>query len=410
MMQTSRYILAIAAAAGCVGLLYFLSLILHIPFTVTAVSIAAAIFFLFRWLRKQPFEEEERISKFAFGILLVGLVVLTNKSYYIAERNGTWDAWAIWNLHAKYLACPDHWKNMFLNTRFAHPDYPLSLSSTIAFFSRLAGGFNELISFGVHFLITLSIPTLIFLVLRKRSIIFSGLAMILIATNEFYITQGTYQLADTMLALFFLCAIISINHHEEDRRMLVLSAFFLGCCMWTKNEGVVLAFIFTLFHLPQFFTKGRLKYTAIGFALPLLIWLLFKLLYAPGNDLLDAQSRSTLVLLSDKSRYKLIYDYLKNNLQYFKDLQWGVSIYALLCVWRRQYPDKQIVMIFVCLLAYMMIYVVTPYALDWHLHTSQSRLMHQLMPALMYLLALKFSGNATSQFQARFVSVGQRLR
>jgi hypothetical protein len=372
--------------------------------------VAAAMFFLFRWLRKLPFEEEERMGKFAFGVLLAGLVILTNKCYYIAERHGTWDAWAIWNLHAKYLSDPQLWKNIFLNTKFAHPDYPLGLPATVGFLSKLVGGFNELVSFGLHFLITLCIPTLIFLVIRQRSIIFAGLALFLIATNDFYIMQGTYQLADTLLAFFFLCSVICINHHEEDKRMLILSAFFLGCCMWTKNEGVVLATIFILFHLPQLFTKGRLKYTAIGFALPLLTWLLFKLGYAPPNDMVDAQSRSTFALLSDKSRYKLIYDYFRNNLQYFKDLQWGVAVYLLLCVWRRQYPDKQIVMIFVCLLAYMAIYLVTPYSLDWHLHTSQSRLMHQLMPALMYLLALKFSGSASSRFQARFVSIRQRLQ
>ena len=409
-MQSSRYMLGIAASMGCVGLLYFLLLVAHMPFIITAVLIGVTLFFLFKWLRKLPFEEEERVGKFAFGVLLAGLVVLTNKSYYIAERNGTWDAWAIWNLHAKYLSEPEHWKNMFLNTKFAHPDYPLSLPATIAFFSRLVGGFNELVSFGLHFLITLCIPTVIFLVIRQRSIIFAGLALFLIATNEFYIMQGTYQLADTLLAFFLLCAIICINHHEDDKRILILSAFFLGCCMWTKNEGVVLAVIFTAFHLPQLFTKGRLKYTAVGITLPLLTWLLFKIAYAPVNDLVDAQSKSTLTLLFDESRYKLVYDYFRNNLQFFKNLQWGVAIYALLCVWRRQYPDKQIIMIFVCLLAYMMIYVVTPYNLDWHLHTSQSRLMHQLMPALTYLLALKFSGSTTSKFQARFVSVGQRLR
>ena len=83
-MQSSRYMLGIAASMGCVGLLYFLLLVAHMPFIITAVLIGVTLFFLFKWLRKLPFEEEERVGKFAFGVLLAGLVVLTNKSYYIA--------------------------------------------------------------------------------------------------------------------------------------------------------------------------------------------------------------------------------------------------------------------------------------------------------------------------------------
>ncbi len=413
-MKATKYILSIASSIGLIGCLYFLSLVAHLPFIVTSIIIAAVLFFLLRWLNKPvlgelPFE----MSKIAFAILLAGVVVLTNKAYYNGEKHGVWDAWAIWNLDAKYLCDLQHWKNMLFNTQLAHADYPLALPATIAFFSKLfAGGFSLVVAYSVHFLVTLCIPVLIYLETYRRSIVLSGIALLLIATNDFYLMQGQYQLADTLLAFFLLCALVCMQHHKDDTRMLVLTAALLGCCMWTKNEGMILAIIFALYHFKELFGRYRIKYTLIGFALPLLTWLLFKLAYAPPNDMVSGQGHTTFDMMFDWQRYKLIYQSFVTNLnEHFKLLKWVVLIYVLICAIRRKMPDKRLLMLLTCMLAYLLVYVVSPNNLEWHLFTSLSRLMHQLMPATMYvMLMILTSDKTTSSLQARFVSIRQRLQ
>src|ERR1044071_2020674 len=171
MQLSSRYIISIGAGIGCTKILYFLSLVVHLPFAVTALLIAAALFFLCRWIYTTPFEEPERFSKLSIYALIAGAFILTNEALDTAHKHGVWDAWAIWNLNAQYLMYPEHWQNMLLNTQFSHPDYPLALPATVAFFSRLLGQFNYLIPFAISFLITLCIPALIFAELRKNSIL-----------------------------------------------------------------------------------------------------------------------------------------------------------------------------------------------------------------------------------------------
>jgi hypothetical protein len=233
------------------------------------------------------------------------------------------------------------------------------------------------------------------------------------ATNEFYLLQGMHQLADTLLAFFMLCATVCMQHQKDDPRMLVMSAAFLGCCMWTKNEGVILTVIFCIFHYKEFFGKYRLKYNLTGIALPLAVWLIFKLVYAPANDMVAAQGSNTWALVIDTTRYKLIYDSFSSNLnEHFKGLKWCVIIYLMLCIIMRRMPDKKVLMLLCCMLTYLLVYVLSPNDLEWHLFTSLSRLMHQLMPLAMYVFATMLAGDkkTTSGFQAKFVSVRQRLQ
>ncbi|WP_276134132.1 hypothetical protein [Polluticoccus soli] len=409
MQQSSRYIISIGAGIGCISIIYFLMLIVHMPFIVTALATAAALFFLCRWICATPFTEQEHFSKMSTYVLIAGAFIFVNEALDIAQKHGVWDAWAIWNLNAKYLANPDHWQNMLLNTKFSHPDYPLALPATVAFFSRLLGQFNHLVPFAVALLITLCIPMLVFTELRKNSLLVAGITLLLFVTNEFYLMQGTYQLADTLLAFYFLCSLVCINHHQEDKRMLVLTGAFLGLSIWTKNEGVILAGIFILFHWRELLGRYRIKYTLTGIAVPIITWAVFKGLYAPPNDLVQQHNSKVYGYLVDPKRYQIVWNYFADNLKHFTVLKWAVVIYLAFCAWRRTAPDKQVLMILACMGVYLMVYVVTTNDLEWHLFTSQSRLMHQLMPALMYLLARKLAGSnrATTNFRARFFSAQQ---
>src|SRR5690606_17502179 len=124
-----------------------------------------------------------------------------------------------WNMHAAYLADADHWKQVFSNTRYAHPDYPLMLPGIIAFFERL-GGNHLLVPFAVHYLIMLLIPVWIYIETWPRSGLIAAITLLLFVTNDFSVAQGLSQLADTMVGFFLLAAMICVNHGKEDKRLL----------------------------------------------------------------------------------------------------------------------------------------------------------------------------------------------
>src|SRR5262249_40595038 len=54
--------------------------------------------------------------------------------WVLSNPYGRWDAWAIWNLHAKFLAAPSAaWRGMFdAALGWSQPDYPLLLPSAVA--------------------------------------------------------------------------------------------------------------------------------------------------------------------------------------------------------------------------------------------------------------------------------------
>ena len=167
-------------------------------------------------------------------------------------------------------------EDMLLTTS-AHPDYPLCLSATLAFLHRISAEHYPLaIPFGFSFIIVMLIPVWVYLEQYKKNIIVAAAALFLFATDDFYFIRGLSEYADTLLAFFFLAALICINHAAENKKYIALSAAFLGCCAWTKNEGVVLAGIFALFYARTLFSRANIKYTIGGVVLPLAALLTFK--------------------------------------------------------------------------------------------------------------------------------------
>jgi predicted membrane channel-forming protein YqfA (hemolysin III family) len=75
--------------------------------------------------------------------LLIICIVVFGASIIIAMRNshGNWDAWAIWNLRARYLFRSGlNWQSAYaLQNSWSHPDYPLFLPLTVVRMWRYMG-------------------------------------------------------------------------------------------------------------------------------------------------------------------------------------------------------------------------------------------------------------------------------
>ena len=405
MQNGGRFIVIAGISSGCLGILYFLSLVLHIPFFITVVLAVAAIFLFSRWLFTGVVGADAEKTAYPFLailLLILGIFLLVYGSYPLAVKHGGWDAWAFWNLHAKYLADPLNWRKLFTNKVGDHPDYPLLLPGVSAFFIRLTGGYGyTIIPFIFSFSIMLFIPVLIYLENLEKNIIVAGLVLLFFATNTFYLSNGVAQYADIPLAFFFLCALICVNHVPENKTNVIITAACLGCCMWTKNEGLILAAIFILFHARTLFLGGNALYFISALAVPVIVLMVFKIFYAPNNDMFSAQGRDTFSQVFMTDRYKLIYKYFSMALnEKFYFVKVAFFSYLALCIIERQWPGKQMLMLIDCMAAYMMVYVLSVEYLEWHLVTSIDRLMLQLMPAMMYVIARRFSGFRLPKQQA----------
>lgn len=406
METNSRHIINLLLCAGAASCIYYLSLLCGLPLAVPVVATLAAVVLLGCWMfigMPQP-----EVPKYSFTVAAVALwciYVLGENAVLLATKHGSWDAWGIWNFHARYLADGAHWKNMFRNTVNDHPDYPLGLPSLLAFAHRLSGfHFGLVIPFVVAFIVTISTPLLVFAQVSVKNRLVALVVLYLFAQDKYYITQGMAQYADTLLALFFLGAIVCLDNASSHRRYIAFSMALLGCCMWTKNEGMILGAMFVLFNAKTLCSREHRWYALAGIALPVLTLLLFKATNPVHNDMVHGLGANTLHQLTNGKNYHLIYDSFVLNLnERFHYLKVMVLIYLALCLLGRRAPDKRLTMLLCCLGAYMGIYLTTTHGLEWHLATSQDRLMHQLMPAVLYVLATKATGiSKSSTLVARY--------
>ena len=164
-----------------------------------------------------------------------------------------------------------------------------------------------------------------------------------------------------------------------------------GLSAWTKNEGipfVVPMIICTIFISGIGPTRANLFSLLAGMALPLLTIVLFKTVVSVNNDLFtnNGLSEITSKLLAP-SRYIQISTHLIPELIHLGN--WPISIMAVLLVYgwimgiRNPGNLTEKVLWAIPLsqfIIYMLIYVITPHDLEWHLNYSMSRLLIHLFP------------------------------
>lgn len=274
-----------------------------------------------------------------------------------------------------------------------HADYPMLLPSLTAFFWRVSGNMSFIVPFIIAATVFLLIPTLIFLDLRRRSLFVACIMLLWFATDDWYARHALSQYADTMLACFFLTAIISVRYYWETRNtlFLIISGACCGGCLWTKNEGMLLVLLFAAFYFKQLFLSKNILWFLGGIVLPLSCYIIFKVFYAPVNDLINNRDEISISYLTDGSRYTLIWNSIKfhfsDQYSYHKI---AAIIWLIISVLRKRW-SRDMLLVLSCFAAYLLIYLFTPMDLQWHLNTSFDRLVHQLAPAFIYCFAVQFT-------------------
>lgn len=333
-----------------------------------------------------------------------------------------WDAFSIWNLHARFLFLGgSHWRDGFSPLiPWSHPDYPLLLPAAIAHFWSFVGHDTPAVPGIIGLLFTFSTVGLLFSalsILRGRTSAMLG-ATVLLATPAF-IELGTSQYADVPLSFFVLATVALLCLHEsrvqEDPSpnssgLPVLAGLAAGCAAWTKNEGLLFLCTILLARLLTLIRTGPPSLTTIArrFA-PMLVTIVpallliayFKRSIAPPGDLFS-DGTTALHKLTDPARYWAIARWYGKSFLRFG--HWLVIPGTLLLVAfyfaagktvrKRDLNQAElglrasILALGLTLAGYFAVYLITPYDIYWHLRFSLPRLFLQLWPSAIFVFFL----------------------
>lgn len=340
-----------------------------------------------------------------------------------------WDAFAIWNLHARFLfRGVSRWRDGFSALiPWSHPDYPLLLPAAIAHFWSYVGHETTLASVILGLLFTFSTVGLLFsslAILQGKQV--ATLGTLALIVTPFFIEQGTSQYADVPLAFFFLATIVLVSLSnavkEGATSLLGLAGMAAGWAAWTKNEGLLLLCAMLLAWLIVLTLRGsqgiamhnsapHLEATPSGGGVSKRFWILlvgtlpalllivwFKHSIAPRGDLLT-DSRTVLTKLATPARYWAISRWYAKEIVLFGRwllLPGTVLVGGLFSLGVRETAPLEDVGFRVCVLTlgftalgYFVVYLITPYDIYWHLRFSLNRLLLQLWPSVIFVVFRK---------------------
>ena len=321
--------------------------------------------------------------------------------------HGWWDAWAIWNLKARFLASPGpEWQRAFSPLiAWSHPDYPLLLPLDVARLWLYAGELDPRLPAGLSLAFAaLSVAGLVAAVGRERGPLLGALAGLALLATPVFLELSAYQTADLPLAFFLLMALGSVapawGRERGSARPWLALGLAAGAAAWTKNEGLLMGLAVAAGLAAAALRAGRPDarpgWLLAGLAPPLAALVAFELTWAGPRDLWAGQQWSDWASRAgDPERHRLILAYAAATL-WSASGGWPLALLALLSALAglRSDPTRrpELVAIAVALAGiaagYYAVYLLTPRDLAWHLETSARRLWLQLWPSALLGLFL----------------------
>jgi hypothetical protein len=264
----------------------------------------------------------------AFAVVIACAAVAFIRQQRVSPH-GAWDAWAIHNLHARFLSRSTDWRDLFTPVlTWTHPDYPLLVPGFVAGWWKLLNTESTILPAATAFLFTLGAPVLLAVSLALLRDPGQGLlAGLLLLSAPHFVTVGAGQFVDVPVGWFLLAA--SVLLAMDVPAAAGLAAAFGA---WTKNDGVLLFVALVLgVSLARHWTVQRLRAFALGALIPLTILLWFKLTIAPPNPLVS--SANAVQHLTDPARYGVIAAGFLHHIWTFSGFLVSPFVCLGLCAW-----------------------------------------------------------------------------
>jgi hypothetical protein len=313
----------------------------------------------------------------------------------LALPHGEWDAWAIWNQHARFLfrgGDRDVWHALFA-IEWAQPDYPLLVPAAVARQWAYAGRETILGPASIAIALGMTAVTFVVTAIDGRRAWIAGALTLGAGT---FLAQIPSQTADVPLACFIVAALVAASGRLEIGFGPLTGTLVAGAASalaaWTKNEGIVFAMLMLLWAAVVAVRRGEQAILVGGLAgaapvLAALAW--FKLTLAPPSVLFAGQSIAAYVeRLFDLDRQVTVTKAIAQHL-----MHWGApyapgtfALMGVAALWlaARGGPATRgrTAVVGLMLVSYYLVYMTTPLDLTWHVATSFDRLLVQLWPAL----------------------------
>lgn len=394
-----------AGAALSTGILTFGLILKQLSFAtllVWVLAIAAILFFLIyekKFLSKLFFTNV--LAKVVTAVLYIVSVLSVSTHAILAN-----DARGIWMLKAKGIflgheAFFAQLKNPIFT--YTHQDYPLSMPILYADLMRPIGHFWEpavgIFSMTIFFMLGLGLFWAITTYTSVKRPFALILALLLVGTPE-YLRQGWVGLSDVPLSLAILVSVslLATSSQTAKTQLLAIAAGLFAATI--KNEGQPFLIIVTLLAMWQIFQAHKLSKSSfklyrpvvIGagiFSLPLLAWKITTMQLGIENDVVGAPLFSEVI-----TRIPLLITEVMPRL--LDGYRFGILLVPaiVLLLIPRKDQKRNIAQLLIAgqFILYMLIYLITPHDMVWHISTSFSRLLLHLLPSI-YLLTLLHRSN-----------------
>ncbi|MCX6833698.1 MAG: glycosyltransferase family 39 protein [candidate division Zixibacteria bacterium] len=338
-----------------------------------------------------------------------GLALCGFASCLLRNPHGMWDAWAMWNLRARFLYRSGmYWADSFSPDLFwSSPNYPLGLPGFVALAWKYVGSETVIVPMLVAAMFFMATCAVLYASLRRQSgPIAAALGLIGLCGTPFFIRHSAAQYADVPVGFFFLTSTALMASYDRDpdrsRGWLVLTGVAVSLAAWTKNEGLLFLAAFTVARVvlasvgSERARLGREAFGLLAGAAPTLaILAVFKSFLAPTDSHFATQSWGTLAeKLGDWSRYQEVATAFFKGMSTFGGGMGALVIVVLLLVgvnWR-EFRQKRwlsgMIVLGMMLTGFFFIYITTPQRLTWYMGVSLNRILLQLWPMTVFLVFL----------------------
>ena len=327
--------------------------------------------------------------------------------------DGAWDAWMIWHLRARWFARAG---NAFASAFspginfYAHQDSPLLLPGAIA--QGFVDSASESIAVPAGVAFAFAATTIGMLLAAASSLAARGwglLAALALVTTPAFLGWACSQQADVPTGCYVLATSISLLFalRTQKASAFVLAGVAGSMAAWTKNEGALTFAALALSTLAWCASIEGLRGAArrglqLGLgALPLLALLVhFKLRYAHRNDLVHLNDvADALVRATDWRRWGEVLLVLLRRLVYFQEWAlWLAAASAAFFLLRKRLrgtPEGAVSRALLsCVVLWLPMYELQPHGLLWFMRASIDRLLLQIWPSLLLVLALALGPDA----------------
>ncbi|MCP4353134.1 MAG: hypothetical protein GY795_47390 [Desulfobacterales bacterium] len=401
-----------------VCLLFFDSVNRFSVITEITVLAALTVFSLLYIIRKRNCNASIEINHvlpvkwdlYSFLFVIFWIVLILAVLFFIFRSlntpHGDWDAWAIWNMRARFLfRSGDRWALAFSDQYpWSHPDYPLLIPGNIARIWNYTGKETLTAPAATAFMFTFATLGLVagsmsYLRCPVRGLL-AGLALMGMTS---FTSHGASQYADIPFG-FYLSAIVILfflqdRIPEKASQFAFLAGIMAGFSAWTKNEGLLLIISVCFAHFAitvpvkgwKYYSRELFPFSA-GLVPILVILVYFKTQLAPPNDLFSGQGLKPAVSrLADISRYLIVGKAFI--ISFLEVMKGRIAIFIVCFIFFRFSYDKQykksicisLLIMALMLAGYYFVYITSPHNLAWHLNTSLNRLLFQLLPSGLFI-------------------------